>query len=148
MQKQPLLLMLACFIVGIFLCDFFSFSFQISCGVLVLSAISILIVLLKVNFFKKFKNIFLAFFFFSVGIFSHFLNSQKSNLPNFEGKKTIVFKLNKKLNSNEKYRKYEIIATTEQVQKKYDFSAIISISKENKPLDFKNFYQTKVYLRL
>lgn len=146
MQKQPLLLMLACFIVGIFLCDFFSFSFQISCGVLILSAIPILIVLLKVNFFKKFKNIFLAFFFFSVGVFSHFLNSQKPNLPNFEGKKTIVFKLNKKLNSNEKYRKYEIIATTEQVQKKYDFSAIISISKENEPLDFKNFYQTKVYL--
>lgn len=146
MQKQPLFIILACFIVGIFLCDFFSFSFQISLGVLILSAVFISFVLLKVNFFKKFKNIFLAFFLFAIGIFSHFLNSQKPNLPNFEGKKTIIFKLNKKLNSNEKYRKYEIIATTDLAQKKYNFNAIISISKDDKPLDFRSFYQTKVYL--
>lgn len=146
MQKQPLFVMLACFVVGIFLCDFFSFSFQISFAVLILNAVFIFFALFNIKFFKKFKNIFLAFFFFSVGVFIHFLNSKKPNLPNFEGKKSIVFKLNKKLNSNEKYRKYEILATTKLAHKNYDFSAIISISKEDKPLDFKNFYQTNVYL--
>lgn len=146
MQKQPLFMVLVCFVVGIFLCDFFSFSIQISSGLLVLSAIFIGFILFNVRFFKKFKNIFLAFFFFSVGVFSHFLNSQKPNLPNFEGKKTIVFKLNKKLNSNEKYRRYEVIASTKLAQKSYGFNAIISIPKEEKTLDFKSFYQTKVYL--
>ena len=146
MQKQPLFMVLVCFVVGIFLCDFFSFSTQISFGLLVLSAIFIGFILFNLRFFKKFKNIFLAFFFFSVGVFSHFLNSQKPNLPNFEGKKTIVFKLDKKLNSNEKYRRYEVIASTKLAQKSYGFNAIISIPKEEKTLDFKSFYQTKVYL--
>ena len=109
MQKQPLFMVLVCFVVGIFLCDFFSFSTQISFGLLVLSAIFIGFILFNLRFFKKFKNVFLAFFFFSVGVFSHFLNSQKPNLPNFEGKKTIVFKLDKKLNSNEKYRDMKLL---------------------------------------
>lgn len=146
MQKQPLFIMLSCFIVGIFLCDFFSFSAQVSFVLLFFSTIFISFILFKIHFFKKFKNVFLAFFFFSVGIFSHFFNSQKPHLPNFEGEKIIIFKISKKLNSNKKYRKYEILATTELAPKSYDFSAVISVSKEDKPLDFKNFYQTKVYL--
>jgi competence protein ComEC len=146
MQKQPFFIMLSCFIVGIFLCDFFSFSARVSFVLLFFSTIFISFIFFKIHFFKKFKNVFLAFFFFSVGVFSHFFNSQKPHLPNFEGEKIIIFKISKKLNSNKKYRKYEILATTELAPKSYDFSAVISVSKEDKPLDFKNFYQTKVYL--
>ncbi len=142
MQKQPLLLMLACFIVGIFLYDFFSFSFQISSVVLILSTVFISLVLLKVNFFKKFKDIFLAFFFFSVGIFSHYLHSKEQEIPNFDGKQTVVFQLNKKLNSNEKYRKYEVLARFEG----NEINAILYVPKDEKQLDFKNYYQTKVYI--
>ncbi len=148
MQKQPLLIMLAFFIVGIFLCDFFSFSFQTSCLLLFLSEVFLFPVLFGVHFFKKFKNIFLAILFFSVGVFSHFLNSQKTNLPNFEGKQEMVFQLNRKLNSNKKYRKYEVCATTKELEKPIVFDMVLYVPKEDKQLDFKHVYQSEFYVNV
>lgn len=146
MQKQPLLIMFACFIAGIFLCDYFLFSFNISLLFLIVSGVLVLISFFKFYIFRKFKFLFLGIFFISVGVFSHFLNSQKPELPHFEGKKSIVFKLTKKLNSNEKYRRYEIATITKTGDKNFHFNAVISIPKESRALDFKNFYRTETYL--
>ena len=96
----------------------------------------------KVKILKELKNYSLGFLFFSVGVFSHYWHSKKSEIPNFQGKQTVVFQINKKLNSNKKYRKYEVLAKAEG----NEINAILYVPKEEKQLDFKNYYQTKVYI--
>lgn len=149
MKKQPLLILLVCFIIGIFLYDHFVFDKIAIYFLLIFSFLLLLFSFIRINIFTQLKNISLGIFFFSIGTFSHFLNSQKSNIPDFEGKQKVVFQINKKLNSNEKYKRYEV-----EIQKMENFkddkllplNAVISVPKEEKPLDFKNYYQTEIYL--
>lgn len=84
------------------------------------------------------------FLFFGIGIFLHFLNSNSAQNFDFEKNKTtkIVFQLSKKLNSNERNKRYEI----EILNFEKPFSAVISIPKEQKELDFLHFYSAEAYL--
>ena len=149
MKKQPLLILLVCFILGIFVNDYFVFNILKANLLLIISFLLLVFTFSKFKFFKPLKNIFLGLFFFSLGIFSHFLHSQKPEIPDFEGKQKVVFQLNKKLNSNEKYRRYEVeIFKVENFknEKILPLNAVISVPKEEKPLDFKEYFQTEVYL--
>lgn len=149
MKKQPLLILLVCFILGIFSYDYFVFSILKTYLLLIISFLLLVFSFSKFKFFKSLKNIFLGLFFFSLGVFSHFLHSQKPETPDFEGKQKVVFQLNKKLNSNEKYRRYEVeILKIENFknEKILPLNAVISVPKEEKPLDFKEYFQTEVYL--
>lgn len=80
--------------------------------------------------------------FFSLGIFAHFLNSEKPKLPELNSKETVVFKVTKKLNSNEKNRRYEMIAWRGNEK----FNSIITLPKSEKELDFKHYYRGEVYV--
>ena len=116
---------------------------------LLISGISLISILIKSPFFQKVKYYFLGFFFFSIGIFLHFQNSDKPDIPAFQTKENIVFQLSKKLNSNEKNRRYfvEILAIPSREIK--DFSPIktvLSIPKEQELLDFEHFYDAEVYI--
>ena len=142
MNKQPLLLMLLCYVLGIFFCDLIPTSIHQTVFLMSFALVFTMLSFFKVKILKELKNYSLGFLFFSVGVFSHYWHSKKSEIPNFQGKQTVVFQINKKLNSNKKYRKYEVFAKAEG----NEINAILYVPKEEKQLDFKNYYQTKVYI--
>ena len=145
MNKQPLLICAISFGLGIFFQDKFDFPFWGTAATLVLGIVGFLAGFFIRNFFfDRLKSAFLVFLFFSIGIFLHFLNSNSAQNFDFEKHKTtkIVFQLSKKLNSNERNKRYEIkILNFEK-----PFSAVISIPKEQKELDFLHFYSAEAYL--
>lgn len=55
---------------------------------------------------------------------------------------SIVFKISQKLNSTEKYRKYEGIVQL----RKNSFNSVIYIPKNQEELDFKHYYKTEAYI--
>ena len=145
MNKQPLLICAISFGLGIFFQDKFDFPFWGTAAILVLGIVGFLAGFFIRNFFfDRLKSAFLVFLFFSIGIFLHFLNSNSAQNFDFEKNKTtkIVFQLSKKLNSNERNKRYEI----EILNFEKPFSAVISIPKEQKELDFLHFYSTEAYL--
>jgi ComEC/Rec2-like protein len=145
MNKQPLLICAISFGLGIFFQDKFDFPFWGTAAILVLGIVGFLAGFFIRNFFfDRLKSAFLVFLFFSIGIFLHFLNSNSAQNFDFEKNKTtkIVFQLSKKLNSNERNKRYEI----EILNFEKPFSAVISIPKEQKELDFLHFYLAEAYL--
>ena len=145
MNKQPLLICAISFGLGIFFQDKFDFPFWGAAAILVLGIVGFLAGFFVRNFFfDRLKSVFLVFLFFGIGIFLHFLNSNSAQNLDFEKNKTtkIVFQLSKKLNSNERNKRYEV----EILNFKKPFSAVISIPKEQKELDFLHFYSAEAYL--
>ena len=145
MNKQPLLICTISFGLGIFFQDKFDFPFWGTAATLVLGIVGFLAGFFIRNFFfDRLKSAFLVFLFFGIGIFLHFLNSNSIQNIDFEKNKTtkIVFQLSKKLNSNERNKRYEV----EILNFEKPFSAVISIPKEQKELDFLHFYSTEAYL--
>ena len=145
MNKQPLLICVISFGLGIFFQDKFDFPFWGAVAILVLGIVGFLAGLFIRNFFfDRLKSAFLVFLFFGIGTFLHFLNSNSIQCFDFEKNKTtkIVFQLSKKLNSNERNKRYEV----EILNFEKPFSAVISIPKEQKELDFLHFYSAKACL--
>ena len=145
MNKQPLLICAISFGLGIFFQDKFDFPFWGAVAILVLGIVGFLAGFFIRNFFfDRLKSVFLVFLFFGIGIFLHFLNSNSIQCFDFEKNKTtkIVFQLSKKLNSNERNKRYEV----EILNFEKPFSAVISIPKEQKELDFMHFYSAEAYL--
>ncbi|WP_312421915.1 ComEC/Rec2 family competence protein [Epilithonimonas sp.] len=149
MKKQPLLILLLCFIFGILFQEFLIMGQMLVFSFLIISTVSIISVLIKNQFFQSVKYYCLGFFFFSIGIFVHFQNSQQQKLPILKEKETIIFELDKKLNSNEKNRKYyvEILDVSDLKQKEnFPFKTVISIPKDVEALDFMHYYKAEVYI--
>ena len=145
MNKQPLLICAISFGLGIFFQDKFDFPFWGTAATLVLGIVGFLAGFFIRNFFfDRLKSAFLVFLFFSIGIFLHFLNSNSAQNFDFEKNKTteIIFQLSKKLNSNERNKRYEV----EILNFEKPFSAVISIPKEQQELDFLHFYSAEAYL--
>jgi len=145
MNKQPLLICAISFGLGIFFQDKFDFPFWGTAATLVLGIVGFLAGFFIRNFFfDRLKSAFLVFLFFGIGIFLHFLNSNSAQNFDFEKNKTteIIFQLSKKLNSNERNKRYEV----EILNFEKPFSAVISIPKEQKELDFLHFYSAEAYL--
>lgn len=149
MKKQPLLILLVCFILGIIFQEYLSLMPSFVFLFLAFSGISLISVLIRRNFFQIIKDYLLGFFFFSIGIFVHFQNSQPPELPILKKKETLIFQLDKKLNSNEKNRKYyvEVHDVSDLKPKKaVPFRTVISIPKDIDALDFKHYYKAEVYI--
>lgn len=145
MTKQPLLFCSLFFVLGILGQDFFQWNgWAVGAG-LGLSIIGLGLGLIKSIFFDRIKSVFLLLFFAILGSFCHFLNSQRESFspPIVENKtQNIVFQLTKKLNSNEKNKRYEV----EVINYERPFSVVISIPKEQEELDFRHYYSAKAYL--
>ena len=149
MNKQPLLILLLSFIAGILLQEFLVLDRLFVCLILIFSGVSLISIFIKSVFFQKIKYYLLGFFFFSIGLFVHFQNSEQPKLPILKEKETIVFQLNKKLNSNEKNRKYyvEVLEVSDLKQKEnFPFKTVISIPKDAVALDFMHYYKAEVYI--
>lgn len=146
MTKQPLLLCTICFILGILGQDFFQLNSKSWGVILGISTLFLGLGLVKKRIFDKLKSVFLLHFFVVVGSFCHFLNLQKPKLPQLSDNKlqNITFQLTKKLNSNEKNKRYKI----EILNLEKPFSAVISIPKEQKELDYQHYYSAEAYLNL
>lgn len=108
---------------------------------LIFSLLSSFLVRFKIFWIQKIKAVFLCLLFFSIGMFLHRFHSEKPELPYFKNKETLVFQIDKKLNSNEKNRRYEIKILNEQNQ---TVSAVLSVPKSIKELDFKHFYRAEL----
>ena len=149
MKKQPLLILLLCFITGILAQEYFVMNQKVIFLIVIVSGISLFSILIKSGFLQKIKYYLLGFFFFSVGLFTHFQNSQQPKLPVLKEKENIVFQLDKKLNSNEKNRKYyvEVLDVSNLKQKgNFPFKTVISIPKNVDALDFQHYYKAEVYI--
>ena len=84
----------------------------------------------------------LGLLFFGVGTVLHFFNTFSTEKLSVSSNETIVFKISKKLNSNEKNKKYEVV-----VQAGINhFDAVLYIPKNNNELDFTHYYKTKAYI--
>ena len=142
MKKQPHLILCAAFVLGIFLQDFFHLADYWIDIFLIVSFLSLFVFLVRNFYFHKFRNISLILFFFSVGIFAHSLKMKKPDLPQLQGKEFIYFKINGKLNSNEKNRRYEISAW----KNKEPFQSVLSMPKEKQELDFNHYYKADAYV--
>jgi len=149
MNKQPLLILLLSFIAGILLQEFLVLDRLFVCLILIFSGVSLISIFIKTVFFQKIKYYLLGFFFFSIGLFVHFQNSEQPKTPTLKEKETIIFQLDKKLNSNEKNRKYyvDILQISDLKQREnLPFKTVISIPKDVEALDFKHYYKAEVYI--
>ncbi|QBO58068.1 ComE operon protein 3 [Chryseobacterium salivictor] len=142
MHKEPLFILFVCFVLGIFFQDYFLLSDVSIYILLISSALSVSLVAVKNFYFYKIRPVLFGFLAFTIGIFMHFHHSQKPELPVLKSKETITFKIIKKLNSNEKNRRYEIDAWKDEAH----FKSVLSFPKTEKDLDFKHYYKGEVYI--
>lgn len=142
MHKQPLLILFVCFVLGIFFQDYLFLS---DCTIYILLTggfLSLFITVVKSFYFYKFRPVLFGFLAFVIGVFIHSLHSKKPELPLLKGKETITFKITKKLNSNEKNRRYEIDAWKDKAY----FKSVLSFPKTEKELNYLHYYKGEVYV--
>ena len=142
MQKQPLLILCICFILGIFFQDYASLKSSEIYLFIIISLFSLGLFLVKNFLFYRLRPVSLCLLFFSFGIFLHLLNSEKPKLPELKTKENVIFKITKKLNSNQKSRRYEI----EAWKGNSAFKSVLSLPKSEKEFDFLHYYKAEVYI--
>ena len=145
MNKQPLLILWICFIFGILISEKLSLSTALVNVFLSFSFLFLVFSFLKIHFFFKIKDFVLSIFFLGLGAFAHELHNKEQVLPNFPNSSEVVFTLDKKLNSNEKNKRYEvkILKVNDEIN---HLGLVLSVPKEEKELDFKHFYKAEIYL--
>ncbi|WP_461377401.1 ComEC/Rec2 family competence protein [Cloacibacterium normanense] len=145
MNKQPLLILWICFIFGILISEKLSLSTALVNVFLIFCFLFLVFSFLKIHFFFKIKEYVLAIFFLGLGVFAHELHNKEQVLPNFPSSSEVVFTLDKKLNSNEKNKRYEvkILKVNDEIN---HLGLVLSVPKEEKELDFKHFYKAEIYL--
>ena len=145
MNKQPLLILWICFIFGILISEKLSLSTALVNVFLSFSFLFLVFSFLKIHFFFKIKDFVLSIFFLGLGVFAHELHNKEQVLPNFPNSSEVVFTLDKKLNSNEKNKRYEV-KILKVNEKSVDLGLVLSVPKEENELDFKHFYKAEIYL--
>lgn len=141
MNKQPLLILVVFFILGILFQDRFSPDKVYIFATVGINIIILVSILSKKYFLYKIKPFMLCAMFFGIGMILHFFNTDKNQIS-VSGNHTITFKISGKLNSNEKNRKYEALVEAENEI----FKAIIYIPKSEKQLDFKHYYRAHAFI--
>lgn len=142
MHKQPLLILFVCFVLGIFFQDYLFLSDRTIYILLTGGFLSLFITVVKSFYFYKFRPVLFGFLAFVIGVFIHSLHSKKPELSLLKGKETITFKITKKLNSNDKNRRYEIDAWKDKAY----FKSVLSFPKTEKELNYLHYYKGEVYV--
>lgn len=151
MKEQPLLIMLACFIAGILLAENFNFGAKVWNFILIASVLIGFLSFIPNYIFQKFRGVFLGILFLGIGSFFHFQNSKLPQTYEFKGRQKFIFKITKKLNSSERYRRYEA-----EILKLKSFKSgnpeplkiVVSIPKDEAKPDFKHYYQAESFINL
>lgn len=128
--------------MGIFLQDVFSLSRNWVFLVLLFGLCLGFFTFFQTYLFSKLRSVFLGILFLSLGVSLHYFNSLKSSDLGFKSNEIVNFKVSKKLNSNIKHKKYEILA---QVRNQ-TFKTILYLTREKGELDFEHYYQTQAYI--
>ncbi|WFB65539.1 ComEC/Rec2 family competence protein [Chryseobacterium sp. WX] len=143
MNKQPLLILAICFILGILFQDKMVLPETIVGGVGMTCSILLILICFHSYLLHKTKTVFLMLLLFGAGIVLHFYNTSSLVGKHLVKKhETISFKISQKLNSSEKYRKYEGIAQSDNAC----FNSIFYVPKESKELDFIHYYKAEAYI--
>ncbi|MDY3344627.1 ComEC/Rec2 family competence protein [Riemerella anatipestifer] len=142
MKKQILFSLFISFSLGVFLQDLSELSWQQSNIITTLGAISLGLIWVKADWLVRGRIWLLNIFFLCFGVFTHYLNSEKSVLPSVSKKEELVFKIEQKLNSTAKNKRYEITA----FHQNQPFKAVLSIPKDLEELDYKHYYQSQLSL--
>jgi competence protein ComEC len=143
LQKQPLLILVIFFILGILFQDKILLS-----GIVFYLVIAICLAILTAicfhsYFLHKIKVILLAFLFFGTGIILHgYTTSSRDVHLLVKDKESVTFKITQKLNSTEKYRKYEGTARVRNGV----LNSIFYIPKAHQELDFIHYYKAEGYI--
>ena len=149
MQKQPLLLLLLGFISGILVQEFANLSVIVLGIILIISLLTAIIFFTKNIYFLRYKTLIFVFIAFCLGIFLHYFQNQIPKFPTLQKEETVIFKLDKKLKSNEKNRKYEVEvwkSASNKIADSKSFKSILIIPKSEPELDFLHFYQTTAFV--
>lgn len=130
-------------ILGIIFQDNFNLTSKMVYILLIICFLSLSFTFLKVYYVQRFKTIFLIVSLFCFGVF--ILKMQHYEKPNISlnKKENIYFSLDKKLNSTEKNRRYEV----KFYKDKSEFNAILTVPKSHAEIDFDHFYQAEVYIQ-
>lgn len=142
LSKQPFLILIICFILGIFFQDRFSLNEMMIYSIIAICLFIGISTFFQSYFLHKAKSILLGLMFFGVGIVIHFFNTSSTENISLSKNKIVVFKISKKLNSTEKNKKYEAVIKLE----KKDFNAIVFIPVNSKELDFNHYYKADAYI--
>ena len=90
----------------------------------------------------KLRFVMVGCIYFGIGLSLHYYNNLSAEIPSVSSK-TFVFKITKKLNSTEKYKKYEAVAQVENDK----VNVIVLIPDKKKELDFIHYYKTDGFLK-
>lgn len=142
MSKQPLLIFSLSFISGIFFQDFFAFEKQKIYALLLVALLLVIFSLFRNFYLHRLRAVFVAVFCFAMAVFWHNFKNQPPVLPTLKNKELVVFKINAKLNSKEKTRRYQITAWKNEQK----FEAVLSVPKNLTAFDFTHYYRAEVYV--
>ena len=142
MNRQPLLICFLSVICGIFTQEVFAFPHRLAPVFLGVGLVLVCLLLIRNFFVQKLRGVILSFFFFLLGISVHDFHQQAPDIPSFSGKETSVFRLEKKLNSTTKNRRYVVVLT----KGKNEFASVLSVPKEYPELDFEHVYRGKLWI--
>lgn len=143
LQKQPLLILVIFFILGIVFQDKLVLTGFAFYSVIAMCLVVIVAVCFHSYFLHKIKVVLLAFLFFGTGIILHRYNTySEANSVLINKKETVSFKISQKLNTTEKYKKYEGTAQAGNI----NFNSIFYVPKDGKELDFIHYYKTEAYI--
>ncbi|MEC5394785.1 ComEC/Rec2 family competence protein [Bergeyella sp. RCAD1439] len=142
MGKQPLVVVAIGLACGILLREYTVWSFG-----MVVAAVILLVLLALVLIFGRLRGIYLAvglpLLFLLLGVVLHDRHWRIPEWPPLEGENEMVFKLSKKLNTNAKYNRYEVLWSTNERR----VPLVISVPLSEAPLDYEHYYKArgKVY---
>lgn len=134
--------MCICFILGIIIQEYLALRNWTSYFLVLILAITMFSYLSTSLFWVAQRKYLLALLFGVMGIWLHKLHSEIPPLPELPPKDEMLFKLNMKLNSNEKNRRYEIAVNTGEAE----VSSILSVPRGLPELDYKHLYRAEIYI--
>lgn len=142
LNRQPLLILVCCFIFGILFQEYFHLKANFIFAVFFICILISISTFFKSYFITKILDVSLSVFFFGFGICMHYLNSSAIPEISVKPNEIIVFKITKKLNSTDKNKKYEAIVEVDSQK----INSVVLIPKESKELDFEHYYKAKTFI--
>lgn len=134
MFHKPILILCFAFIFGIFFQEQGYSSINISIFFIILGGA------LSFFYLRKIKTIGFFLLFFGIGSFCHLINENFPPKIHLNKTENITFILDKKLNSNEKNKRYEILILNKNIK------AVVSIPKDFPELNFTQFYNADAFI--
>ena len=134
MYSQPIFIIVITFILGIFFQEFIGVNYWLS---VIIVVVMFLLSIISFYFFRwRIKMLILGFLFLSLGSLCHFINKNQHPVEVRQSSGNIAFKLEEKLKSNTKNKRYKVEVFFDNKR----FNAVISIPKTEQDLDFRHYY--------